>query len=61
MKLITAKREAEGQAGAGTAQLIQERAYEHYLERGRQAGHELEDWLKAERELRQLTDRQHSA
>lgn len=30
---------------------IRDRAYEIYLQRGRQPGHELEDWLRAEREL----------
>ena len=30
---------------------IRVRAYEIYLERGTQPGHELEDWLQAEREL----------
>jgi hypothetical protein len=30
---------------------IRLRAYEIYLERGAQAGLELEDWLQAEREL----------
>jgi hypothetical protein len=30
---------------------IRTRAYEIYLERGRQPGYELEDWLQAEREL----------
>jgi Protein of unknown function (DUF2934) len=30
---------------------IRNRAYEIYLQRGRQPGHELEDWLQAEREL----------
>lgn len=30
---------------------IQKRAHELYLRRGREAGHELEDWLQAEREL----------
>jgi hypothetical protein len=32
-------------------QEIRERAYEIYLQRGAQAGHEQEDWLQAEREL----------
>ena len=32
-------------------QEIRRRAYEIYLERGAQSGHELEDWLQAEREL----------
>ena len=30
---------------------IRRRAYEIYLERGEQTGHELDDWLQAEREL----------
>jgi hypothetical protein len=34
---------------------IRRRAYEMYLERGGEPGHELEDWLQAEREL--ATDR----
>jgi Protein of unknown function (DUF2934) len=31
---------------------IKRRAYEIYLERGEQPGHELEDWLQAEREFK---------
>ena len=31
--------------------LIQKRAHELYLLRGQEPGHELEDWLQAEREL----------
>jgi hypothetical protein len=31
---------------------IRRRAYEIYLERGEQQGRELDDWLRAERELR---------
>jgi hypothetical protein len=30
---------------------IRRRAYEIYLERGEEPGHELDDWLQAEREL----------
>jgi hypothetical protein len=33
---------------------IRLRAYEIYLERGRLPGHELDDWLQAERELERL-------
>ena len=36
---------------AASEQEIRGRAYEIYLERGAQPGHELEDWLRAEREL----------
>lgn len=32
-------------------QKIRSRAYERYLERGQEAGHDLEDWLQAEREI----------
>ena len=38
-------------ANAARDEDIRRRAYEIYLERGEQAGHELEDWLQAEREL----------
>ena len=33
---------------------ISARAYQLYLERGRQDGHEVDDWLQAEYELMQL-------
>ncbi len=32
---------------------IEARAYEIYLERGRENGHDVEDWLAAEKELNQ--------
>lgn len=32
---------------------IAHRAYELYLARGQEHGHDLDDWLQAERELRQ--------
>lgn len=32
---------------------VQNRAYELYLKRGQEPGHELEDWLQAEREVSQ--------
>ena len=32
---------------------IRRRAYELYEERGREDGHELEDWLRAEEEIRE--------
>jgi hypothetical protein len=34
-----------------TMERIQARAYEIYVQRGREPGRELEDWLSAEREL----------
>lgn len=36
-----------------TIEAIQRRAYEIYLKRGEQPGHELDDWLQAERELKE--------
>lgn len=36
---------------AASEQEIRRRAHEIYLQRGGQPGHELEDWLQAEREL----------
>ena len=36
---------------AASEQEIRRRAYEIYLEGGAHPGHELEDWLQAEREL----------
>ncbi len=35
-----------------TEEQIRQRAYEIYLARGSAPGHEVEDWLQAERELR---------
>ena len=32
---------------------VAERAYQLYLARGGEDGHDLEDWIRAERELRQ--------
>jgi hypothetical protein len=32
---------------------ISRRAYERFLDRGAEHGHDLDDWLEAERELRQ--------
>ena len=31
---------------------IRQRAYELYLERGEEHGHDVEDWIRAEREIR---------
>ena len=32
-------------------EMVAKRAYEYYQKRGRQAGSELDDWLRAEREV----------
>jgi hypothetical protein len=39
--------------GRATVEEIARRAYEIYLARGREPGHEEEDWLRAEKELRE--------
>jgi len=39
-----------------TAEQIEKRAYELYLERGGQDGRSLEDWLAAEKELTELSE-----
>lgn len=36
-----------------TREEIEQRAYEIYLARGVEHGHDLEDWVQAERELRE--------
>jgi uncharacterized protein YndB with AHSA1/START domain len=43
--------QGERQIGLNKAGVIARRAYELYLNRGQTPGHELEDWLQAEREL----------
>ena len=39
-----------------TAKQIEQRAYELYLERGCEDGHDLADWLAAEKELTELSE-----
>lgn len=36
---------------SASEEVVRQRAYELYLARGREPGHELEDWLQAEKEL----------
>ena len=43
--------EAPSVGNSAGQEKIRCRAYEIYLEHGEQPGHELEDWLQAEREL----------
>jgi hypothetical protein len=40
---------------ANTEEQIRERAYEIYVAGGREDGHDLSDWLTAERELKELS------
>jgi hypothetical protein len=49
------------QATGGTEQSVQHRAYELFLNRGQEPGHELEDWLQAEREVGQRQEQQQKA
>ena len=39
---------------------IRIRAYAIYMERGRQPGHDLDDWLQAERELEPMVQSAHA-
>ena len=47
----TTDAEATDALSSPTIEQIQQRAYEIYLERGDAEGNEIEDWLRAEREL----------
>jgi hypothetical protein len=38
--------------------LIQRRAYDFYVKRGKQSGYEMEDWLRAEAEVREWEESQ---
>jgi hypothetical protein len=42
---------SEVAAGVDTPDAIARRAYDLFQERGREPGHELDDWLRAEREI----------
>jgi hypothetical protein len=47
----TAVEESERLLQSTHEQEIRNRAYEIYLQRGAESGHEVEDWLQAEREV----------
>jgi len=49
--------EMQGAAADVDRDLLSQRAYERYLERGGEHGQDLEDWLTAERELRERRNR----
>ena len=54
-KTTAKKPAANGTSSNGTpdlSELIRQRAYELYLERGSEDGHAAEDWLRAEEEVR---------
>ena len=48
---MTTDAETTDALSSPTAEQIQQRAYEIYLERGGSEGNDIEDWLQAEREL----------
>ena len=52
-KKATGSRRKTAEPTPPTPDEIAERAFEIYLARGGEPGHEAEDWLQAERELRQ--------
>jgi len=47
---------AKDAAGSIEPEAIAHRAYELFQERGREPGHALDDWLRAEHELKQSND-----
>ncbi len=48
---IEVGREQGSEVNPAREQEVRRRAYELYLERGEEPGHDLQDWLQAEREL----------
>ena len=58
MEPVAETREQESLPGSTLVERIRRRAYEIYLARGGEPGHDLEDWLQAERAL---TDRSEAA
>ena len=53
MKPRTEQNQTETNGSLGLAEdSIQRRAYEIFVSRGQTPGHEVEDWLQAERELK---------
>ena len=52
MRVPTKTSSLSGKSSAeAVAEQIRRRAYELYEERGREGGHEIEDWLRAESEV----------
>ena len=50
-RLISYGTDTSGLTVANALEFIRKRAYELFEMRGRQPGHELDDWLQAEREI----------
>lgn len=53
LNMATAKRVPEIDSISRTEESIRQRAYELYEQRGHIDGHELEDWLQAEAEVKE--------
>ena len=53
LNMAAAKRAPEIDPKSGTQESIRQRAYELYEQRGHIEGHELEDWLQAEAEVKE--------
>jgi hypothetical protein len=45
--------DTDDRSGACLRELIRQRAYELFESRGRQSGHDLDDWLQAEHQIKQ--------
>ena len=56
LQRIPAREERQPNRAALTEEAIAERAYALYLARGGEDGHDVEDWLQAERELQGTND-----
>lgn len=46
------RKPAKATVGTPSTEAIQQRAYELFVERGSEHGHDVEDWIGAERQLR---------
>jgi len=51
VRTATTRTPSEATASATTGDEVRRRAFEIYEERGREDGHELDDWLEAEKEV----------
>ena len=56
MPAVESKAVMVNQSGDVTDSNIARRAFEIYCQRGCQHGHDLDDWLQAERELRRIVN-----
>jgi hypothetical protein len=59
--LVKKSAPAGNSSPANLDEVIRQRAYELYKERGSTPGHENEDWFRAEQEVKARSERQHTA